>query len=261
MDGHSSGTPVTERLARPTRAATRKHRCRLPGVPPLFGLAPGGVCRAASVAGRAVGSYPTVSPLPDWFAARKRAGPAVCSLWHFPWGRPRRPLTGTVSPWSPDFPHPAGCPRSAAIQPSDLRRLTRAAPPTWSSRPASSARVSGSAMPSTCAGRKWRWKAFTISPRRHGDRRRDSRSAAAPCWKSPSSGRPPALGHRPMPACRQRLPGKAPAGIDLALRARCRNGRRRCAARSPDGARGCRGRARSAPRSAAADSRGGRRAG
>src|SRR3546814_643996 len=33
-------------------------------MPPLFGLAPGGVCRAASVAGRAVRSYRTVSPLP-----------------------------------------------------------------------------------------------------------------------------------------------------------------------------------------------------
>ena len=105
MDGHSSGTPVTERLARPTRATTRKHRCRLPGVSPLFGLAPGGVCRAASVAGRAVGSYPTVSPLPSW-----RTRQAVCFLWHFPWGRPRRTLSGTVSPWSPDFPHPSGCP-------------------------------------------------------------------------------------------------------------------------------------------------------
>ena len=37
---------------------------RLPLVPSLFGLAPGGVCHAASVAGRAVGSYPTLSPLP-----------------------------------------------------------------------------------------------------------------------------------------------------------------------------------------------------
>ncbi len=111
MDGHSSGTSVAERLARPTRATTRKHRCRLPGVSPLFGLAPGGVCHAASVAGRAVGSYPTVSPLPGWFAARKRANPAVCFLWHFPWGRPRRTLSGTVSPWSPDFPHRRGCPR------------------------------------------------------------------------------------------------------------------------------------------------------
>jgi len=31
---------------------------------------------------------------------------AVCFLWHFPWGRPRRPLAATVSPWSPDFPPP-----------------------------------------------------------------------------------------------------------------------------------------------------------
>ena len=114
MDGHSSGMPVTGHLARPTRATSRKHRCRLPGVPPLFGLAPGGVCRAASVAGRAVGSYPTVSPLPDGFAARKRACPAVCFLWHFPWGRPRRTLSGTVSPWSPDFPHRRGCPRQCS---------------------------------------------------------------------------------------------------------------------------------------------------
>ena len=32
---------------------------------------------------------------------------AVCFLWHFPWGRPRRALPGTVSSWSPDFPLPA----------------------------------------------------------------------------------------------------------------------------------------------------------
>ncbi len=31
---------------------------------------------------------------------------AVYFLWHFPWGRPRRALPGTVSPWSPDFPPP-----------------------------------------------------------------------------------------------------------------------------------------------------------
>ena len=45
------------------------------------------------------------------FGLSLESGPrAVCSLWHFPWGRPRRPLAGTVFPWSPDFPHPAGCP-------------------------------------------------------------------------------------------------------------------------------------------------------
>jgi len=39
-------------------------------------------------------------------------------LWHFPWGRPRRPLTGTVSPWSPDFPPVL---RPAAVQPTGMR--------------------------------------------------------------------------------------------------------------------------------------------
>src|SRR2546426_8302161 len=46
----SCGLPA----ARTTRAGSR---C-------LFGLAPTGGCRAAPVTGRAVGSYPTVSPLP-----------------------------------------------------------------------------------------------------------------------------------------------------------------------------------------------------
>jgi len=35
-----------------------------PAASSLFGLAPGGVYRAISVAGDAVGSYPTLSPLP-----------------------------------------------------------------------------------------------------------------------------------------------------------------------------------------------------
>jgi hypothetical protein len=40
-------------------------------------------------------------PYPGAHRAKSRA---VCFLWHFPWGRPRRPLAGTVFPWSPDFP-------------------------------------------------------------------------------------------------------------------------------------------------------------
>jgi hypothetical protein len=48
----------------------------------LFGLAPAGVCRATPVTGGAVGSYPTLSPLPEPAVAR---GPsAVCSLLHCP---------------------------------------------------------------------------------------------------------------------------------------------------------------------------------
>src|SRR5690606_21948554 len=50
-------------------------------------------------------------PHPFTLARRGRShGRAVCFLWHFPWGRPRRALPGTVFPWSPDFPPPAGFP-------------------------------------------------------------------------------------------------------------------------------------------------------
>ena len=43
-------------------------------------------------------------------------GPAVCFLWHFPWGRPRRALPGILILWSPDFPLPA--PQGLGQQPS-----------------------------------------------------------------------------------------------------------------------------------------------
>ena len=48
--------------------------------PLLFGLAPRGVCRASAVASGAVGSYPTISPLPDVSAlvGRARGFPRTC---------------------------------------------------------------------------------------------------------------------------------------------------------------------------------------
>ena len=123
-DGHSSGAPVAERLMRPTRAAARRlarhHRIAPRCLPLLLGLAPGGVFPAAAVAGGAVRSYRTVSPLPPDRHAGD--GPAVYFLWHFPWGRPRRALPGTAPPWSPDFPLPAHR-RKAAIRPSGTQDL------------------------------------------------------------------------------------------------------------------------------------------
>jgi hypothetical protein len=92
---------------RPGRTA-RKPACSARAEPSsLLGLAPGGVCRAAAVTGGAVRSYRTLSPSPAGHG-RRATGPrrADCSLWHFPWGRPRRALPGTVFPWSPDFPPP-----------------------------------------------------------------------------------------------------------------------------------------------------------
>ena len=49
-------------------------------------------------------------------AHRSQAGPGLGGvfLWHFPWGRPRRALPGTVPPWSPDFP-----PSASGERPSD----------------------------------------------------------------------------------------------------------------------------------------------
>ena len=69
-DGHSSGTTFARCLEQPTRTASltslpRRYRFReLPAWPSLFGLAPGVVYHAGSVAGPAVRSYRTFSPLP-----------------------------------------------------------------------------------------------------------------------------------------------------------------------------------------------------
>ncbi len=55
------------------RPARRRRRCRC-RLPLLLGLAPGGVCPAAAVAGGAVRSYRTISPLPpsdSLFASRR----------------------------------------------------------------------------------------------------------------------------------------------------------------------------------------------
>src|SRR6516164_2705596 len=62
---------------------------------PLFGLAPGGVCRARPVA------RPAGELLPHRFTltAVDRSTPAVCFLWHFPF--PASPGGGRYPPPSP----------------------------------------------------------------------------------------------------------------------------------------------------------------
>jgi hypothetical protein len=69
-DGHSSGTMFAHGLKQPTRTAslTRAPAAlspfgERPALPSLFGLAPGGVYHAGSVAGAAVRSCRTFSPL------------------------------------------------------------------------------------------------------------------------------------------------------------------------------------------------------
>ena len=75
-DGHSSGTPVAGRLVQSTRAGSVRTRLASAvsrsACPPLFDLAPGGVCPATSVTRGAVRSYRTFSPLPPSPKARRR---------------------------------------------------------------------------------------------------------------------------------------------------------------------------------------------
>ena len=88
-DDHSSRAPVARRLKRPTR----RHRAGSPDRASLFGLAPGGVCRAPGVAARAGELLPHRFTLT---AGPQRGPEAVYSLWHFPWGRPPWPLASTL---------------------------------------------------------------------------------------------------------------------------------------------------------------------
>jgi len=114
LDDHSSSHALTDAVQLPTRASRAEASLRRypmalrpldqPRARPLFGIAPGGACRASPVTSPAVGSYPTVSPFP------LRTG-VVSSLWRFPWGYPRRGLPGTLALWSPDFPREAYAPR------------------------------------------------------------------------------------------------------------------------------------------------------
>ncbi len=94
QDGdHSSGTGVATGLKRPTRSACPSGP---KGGPPLkrnlFGLAPGGGCRAMPVARHAGGLLPHRFTLTRHRCGRR----AVCSLWPFPWGRPRSPLATSL---------------------------------------------------------------------------------------------------------------------------------------------------------------------
>ncbi len=135
LDDHSSkdGVATAPLAANPDRRAKTCLRAvstlaDLPRARSLFGIAPGGACRASAVASPAVGSYPTVSPLLFWAAETTRR--EVCFLWRFPLGYPSRALPGTVVLWSPDFPPVAGLHLpQAAIRPSARGSVKRPARP------------------------------------------------------------------------------------------------------------------------------------
>jgi hypothetical protein len=154
-DDHSSGTTVTGRLARPTRAISVE--TRLPretrDAPPLFGLAPGGVYHAADVTAGAVRSYRTLSPLP--------AGPGktgvrtggllsvALSLGSPPPGVTRHRVSMEPGLSSPRQAGRRSSDRLAGARGTPGRRKRQARASTWKIRWA----VSGSTTPST---RRWR---------------------------------------------------------------------------------------------------------
>ena len=118
------------RLTRPTRAAGRERPCNYHGISyrdiaaaPIrscsrWGLPCRPCCqgRGALLPHRFALARGTALLAPDGLAR------AVCFLWHCPWGRPRRPLAGTVFPWSPDFPPPHGIAPPSSGRPAVWRQ-------------------------------------------------------------------------------------------------------------------------------------------
>ena len=118
-DSHSSGIAVTGDLKRPTRkhAGTPAATCVATS---LFGLAPGGVCRAADVATGAVRSYRTVSPLPASLLTLGGLLSVALSV-----GSRRPGVTWHLVRRSPDFP-PHFARNAATVRPTPARTIA-----TW----------------------------------------------------------------------------------------------------------------------------------
>jgi hypothetical protein len=104
LDDHSSGMHVATHLKQPTRAASRKMRTarrKALHAAPIWPCSRWGLPCRPRYRGRGA-----LLPHPFTLASETLTGTqAVCFLWHFPWSRLRRTLSGTASPWSPDFPH------------------------------------------------------------------------------------------------------------------------------------------------------------
>ena len=166
-DGHSSGTPVAGRLKRPTRTASLETCRGLRPTPSLFGFTPGGVYHAGPVAGPAVGSYSTLSPLPGRSANALPGGLLSVAL---SLGSPPPAVSRHRVSVEPGLSSPAAF-RRLPERPSG-RLTARHGIDTRVGQEPNVALVSSmlrvvlvemSAMPSTSAGRKWRWKARTTA--------------------------------------------------------------------------------------------------
>jgi hypothetical protein len=149
-DDHSSGTHLAMRLTRPTRAAGRECPCnnhvfcnRDVAAAPIRSCSRWGLpCRPCCQERGALLPHRFALARGTSLLAQAGLARAVCFLWHCPWGRPRRPLAGTVFPWSPDFPphaellciqRPSSClaPRGVRPRAQAVKRSEATNGPRW----------------------------------------------------------------------------------------------------------------------------------
>ena len=158
MCGHSSRPRFASGLKQPTRAASRNQA----RVPPLFGLAPGGVYRAGPVARTAVRSCRTLSTLP----VRRRGGVLSVALSLTPAFAGPPGVTRHRGSMEPGLSSPetnsaaAARPSGGACAPSHSGGRAGYCG-RGSNKESSLARHSPSMTPSMRSGRKRRWKAIT----------------------------------------------------------------------------------------------------
>ena len=102
---HSSGPALAGRFSRPTRTPQANDGptgLRRRGIPIRSCSWRGLPCRRRRRQRGALLPHPfTLTPQRE----------AVCFLWRYPWGRPRRALPAAMSSWSPDCPRPPKRPR------------------------------------------------------------------------------------------------------------------------------------------------------
>ena len=129
-DGHLSGTSVTRYLLQPTRACEPCASARSDGRggPPLrsySALHRMGFTVPIPLPGTAVGSYPTVSPLPatiSGYNIRKRSAGGLLSV-ALSVGLPRLGVTQHPALWCSDFPHLKEARPSGPLDCSLARRI------------------------------------------------------------------------------------------------------------------------------------------
>jgi len=146
VDSHSSGPSVTAGIKQPTRV--RHEPCHST---PIWSCSGWGLPCPEALSPRAVGSYPTVSPLPRTLAGRS----AVCFLLHFPSAHAAQALPGTLpcgartflavskhvaTAWPTPAPSLSGLPAQRRVscdcsaETGNCRRLQREARPARCSR-------------------------------------------------------------------------------------------------------------------------------